>query len=340
VKLSKQSIGRAVDQPNPQTRLYLFHGPDEGQSRALAERLLQGLGASKVPVSSARSKSDPALLVDEALAMSLFGGRRVVWIEPATKDIEEGIAALLEAPATENPVVAIAGALPKTSPLLKRAEASAAAVAFASYTPEGQDAERMVIDVGRRYGLKIGTAVAARLAGNCANDQAIAAQELEKLALYVEASPHSPKELEHGALDAVGADNAEGEFALLADLAMSGNVDELIEQLERFPPGGSEAIPVVRSLQRRLLMLAPARARVERGETVDAVMTSLGKSLFWKDRPVVGRMLSNWDAERLARVAERVGALERGLMFSSAPPQEALSEELIAIALQARRRTG
>ena len=338
MKLSKQSIGRAVDQPDPQTRLYLFHGPDEGQSRSLAERLLQGLGASKVSISSGQVKSDPALLADESCALSLFGGKRAVWIEPATKDIEEGIAAVLEAPETESPVIAIAGVLPKTSTLLKLAEASAQAMAFASYVPEGPEAERMVIDVGRRYGLKIGTALAARLAGSCANDQAIVAQELQKLALYIEASPHSPKELDHEAIDAVGAENAEGDFGLLADLALSGNVSELIEQLERLPAGGNEAIPVVRSLQRRLLMLAPARARVERGERVDAVMTSLGKSLFWKDKPLVGRMLSSWDAERLARVAERAGALERSLMFSSVPPQEALSEELIAIALQAQRR--
>lgn len=339
MKLNRQAIGRALDQPDFQTRLYLFHGPDEGQSRALAERLLQGLGANKVLVSSAQVKGDAALLADEACALSLFGGKRAVWIEPATKDIEEGVAAVLDAPATESPVIAIAGVLPRTSALLKLAEASAHAIAFASYVPEGPDAERMVIDVGRRYGLKIGTAVAARLAGNCANDQAIVAQELQKLALYIEASPHSPKELDQEAIDAVGAENAEADFGLLADLALGGNVNELIEQLERLPAGGSEAIPVIRSLQRRLLMLAPARARVERGERVDAVMTSLGKSLFWKDKLIVSRMLSSWDAERLARVAERAGTLERNLMFSSVPPQQALSEELIAIALQAQRRS-
>jgi DNA polymerase-3 subunit delta len=67
-------------------------------------------------------------------------------------------------------------------------------------------------------------------------------------------------------------------------------------------------------------------------------MTSLGKSLFWKDKPVIARMLSSWDAERLARVSERTGNLERSLMFSPAPERESLGEELIAIALQARRR--
>jgi DNA polymerase-3 subunit delta len=268
--------------------------------------------------------------------MNLFGGVRVVWIEPATKDIEEGVAALLEGPATESPVVAIAGALPKTSGLLKLAEASPLALAFASYAPEGQEAERMVIDLGRRFGLEIARPVAARVAAAANNDQAIVAQELQKLALYIDASPHAPKELDHDAIDAVGADNNEGDFLRLADLALSGNVAELAEELARLPTAGSEAIPIIRSLQRRLLMLAPARARVERGERPDAVMTSLGRALFWKDKPIVERLLKKWRADDLATVAERSGKLERDLIFSPLPQSEALGEELLAIARKAR----
>jgi DNA polymerase-3 subunit delta len=67
-------------------------------------------------------------------------------------------------------------------------------------------------------------------------------------------------------------------------------------------------------------------------------MTSLGKAVFWKDKPQIARMLSSWDAERLARVAERTGQLERSLIFSPAPEQAALGEELLAIAREARRR--
>ena len=112
---------------------------------------------------------------------------------------------------------------------------------------------------------------------------------------------------------------------------------ELADELARLP-GGLEAIPVVRALQRRLLMLVPARARMERGESRDAVMTSLGKSMFWKDKPMVGKLLSQWDAKGLAIAAERTGRLERELIFSGAPQQEALGEELLAIARAARRR--
>ena len=336
MKLNKGSIGRAVDQPSRETRFYLFHGPDEAQSRALASRLLESLGATKSLLTGGSVKSDPASLADEAGAMSLFGGARLIWIEPAGDEIADGVQALLDGPPPESPVAAIAGALRKTSALLKLAEASPQAAAFAAYAPEGQDAERMVMDVGRRFGLKVSPPVAARLADYCGNDQAIVAQELQKLALYIDASPHAPKELDHDALDAVGAENAEGDFLRLADLALGGDIAALSEELARLPAAGSEAIPVVRSLQRRLLMLAPARARVERGERPDAVMTSLGKALFWKDKAMVGRMLAKWSADDLSTVAERAGRLERSLMLTAAPDREALGEELLAIARKAR----
>jgi DNA polymerase-3 subunit delta len=196
----------------------------------------------------------------------------------------------------------------------------------------------MVIDVGRRVGLKISPPVAARIAEAADNDQAIVGQELQKLALYIDASPHAPKELTDNAIDDVGAFTAEGDFQRLADLALAGEIAELTEELVRLPAGGNEGIPVVRSLQRRILMLAPARARVERGERVDAVMASLGRALFWKDKSAVQKMLGKWSADDLAVVSDRAARLERALMFTAAPEREVLGEELLAIARTARSR--
>lgn len=337
MKVAKSAIARTVDQPDPGVRFYLFYGPDEAQSRGLAARLLEALGAEKFNVASGAIRSDPAALTDEAGAMSLFGGRRAVWIEPAGEEIAEGVAALLEASEVESPVIAIAGALRKTSALLKLAEGASNAAAYVAYLPEGAEADRMVIDVGRRFGLKVDGRLASRVADACANDQALVAQELQKLALYSDASPQTPKALDDDALDAVGAELAEGNVPHVADLALAGELEELTEELAKLP-SGTEAIPVVRALQRRLSMLAPARARMERGESADAVMASLGKSLFWKDKAIVGRMLSSWGAAGLATVADRAGQLERALMFSPAPQHESLSEELISIARAARSR--
>jgi DNA polymerase-3 subunit delta len=338
VRIARGAIARALDRPDPATRFYLFHGSDEGQSRSHAQRLLSSLGATRFVVAGGSVKSDPALLAAEAGAMSLFGGPRLIWVEPAGEEIAEGVASLLAAPATESPVVAIAGALKKTSGLLKLAEASPAALSYVSYTPEGQDAERMVAEVGRTLGLKIAPPVAARVASACANNQAVVRQELEKLALYVGASTEAPKELDHDAVDAVGADLPEGDYARLADLALSGAVVDLASELACLSGGSNDVIPIVRSLQRRLTMLAPARARIENGEAAPAVMASIDKSLFYKEKPLVSALLQRWDAASLATMMDRSGKVERDGMLTPLPPVEALGEELIAIARVARRR--
>ncbi len=337
MKATKASIGRSLDQPDGRVRFYLFHGPDVAQSRALGTRLVGSLGADRFMIISSAIKSDPATLADEAGALSLFGGKRVIWIEPAGEDIVNAVQALLDAPSPENPVVAIAGSLKKSSGLLKLAEASPDAVAFAAYLPEGQDAERMVIDLGRRHGLKILPPVAARIAASCGADQALAARELEKLALYLDSSPNSPRDLDQDAVDEVGAIQ-EGNFFRLADFALGGEVTMLLDELGRLTAGGTEAISVVRSLQRRLLMLAPVRARIERGESPAAAVRSLGSWVFGKNKDMIAAMLEKWSAADLATAAERSGKLERQLLFSDVPAAEALGEELLAVARAARRR--
>lgn len=337
MKASKGTIFRAVDQPDPKIRFYLLHGPDTGQARSLGDRLMAALKASRLVLTGNALKSDPALLADEAGAMSLFDGKRLVWVEPAGEDVFPAVQALFEAGAPESPVVAITGQLKKGSPLVKLAEGAPGAVSFACFLPDDQDAQRIVVDLGRRFGLRVEPGVAARIADACGNDQAIVTRELEKYALYLDSSPHTPKALTDDAVDAVGAAVPERDLGHLADLALSGNIDQLSQELARLP-GTLEPIPVVRSLNRRLLMLAPARARIERGERPGDVMASIGRALFWKDKSLVAQLLEQWTAEDLARVSARAGSLERALLFGPAPDQALLGEELLAIARAARGR--
>jgi DNA polymerase-3 subunit delta len=84
-------------------------------------------------------------------------------------------------------------------------------------------------------------------------------------------------------------------------------------------------------------MLAPLRARVERGERVGDVMASMGKALFWKDKPLVERQLATWTAERLAGAAARVSALERQIMLRPLDDEAALGEMLVTLARAAGR---
>lgn len=337
MKADKASFLRTLDQPNPGTRFYLFHGVDDSGSRALADRLAQGLAADKFLIASGAIKADLALLAAEAGAMGLFGDRRLLWIDPAGDEIVPAVEALLSAPAIESAVVAIAGSLRKTSALLKLAESHASALSHQSDPIEGRDAERMVMDLGRAEGLAMSTDIAARIAGAADNNRFVVASELLKFALYLDATPDSPRQLEHETLDRLGADSGDGDLMRLGDLALDGQIDALVALLRRLSPGSAEIVAIIRSLQRRVLQLVPLRCRIDHGERADVVMTSLGKSLFWKDKPLIQRLLSRWSAARLAQVGERIAMLERRLILTSIPSVSALGEEVLAIARAARR---
>ncbi|RST29749.1 DNA polymerase III subunit delta [Sphingomonas ginkgonis] len=338
MKADRKRLGEALDRPDPAIRFYLFHGDDGSTSRALADRLLKGCAAEKAPLAAAELRSDPARLVDEAQAIGLFGGARLLWIEPAGEECAAAVTALLDAPAAESATVAIAGKLRKGSALLKLAEGAKTALAHVSYEPSARDADQAILALAASVGLRIRPDVARRVAQATNADPLVARQELTKFALYLDATPGAPKDLGHDTVDAVGVDASEGEGSRAVDLALTGSTVALVAELDRLEAGSLEAISLLRALQRRLLLLAPLHARVQGGESVDSVLATQKRTLFWRDFDAIAPMLRLWNADKLAQLGERLAQLECNLMLQPIPTDASLGEEIVAIARAAARR--
>jgi DNA polymerase-3 subunit delta len=339
VKAQRAQIERALAAPQPEQRLFLLHGPDESGSRELAGRLAKALGpeAERIDLSGSELKGDPARLADEAASISLFGGARFIRVEPAGDEILAAVEALLEAPSAGNPVVAVAGALRKESKLLKFALASPAILAFASYPPEGGDADRLAQNMAREAGLRITADVARRLASGTAGDRALLAREIEKLALFVDAAPDQVREIDHDALDLLGAASEEGDLSRLVDGVLSGRSEAVDAEIAILAGEGIEGIAIIRALLRRLHLLAQLSAEIAEGRSVEEVMASSGKSLFWKEKPEVSRQLARWKPEAIATAIERLGAAERLVKTNSTLGALAVEAELLAISRHAAR---
>jgi len=338
VKANRAQIERALRNPGEQ-RFFLVYGPDDSGSRALAKLLANAMGAEaeRVDLAGSELRGDPARLTDEAASISLFGGARYIFVDPAGDESLAAVEALLDAPAAGNPVVLVAGALKPASKLLKLALARPDALAFASYAPEGQDAERLAAELARSEGLIVRPDVARRLADSCAGNRAVLAQELAKFAAYLDAAPERPRELDHDALDALGAAAEEGDLSRLVDSVGSGDATVLQAELLRLSSQGIEGVPLIRAVLRRMSLLARMRAQVEAGSSADAVMASQGKSLFWKEKPAVTRQLGRWRSDLLAKSVARLVDAERQLKASGGLGPTAVDEELFAICRQAAR---
>lgn len=339
MKANKAEIERALKAPTPEARLFLLHGPDEAGSRALAKRLADamGEGAERIDLSGAELKADPARLADEAAAISLFGGARFIVVEASGDEVLAAVEALIEAPTAGNPVAIVAGALKPSSKLLKLALAQRSALAFASYAPEGRDADRLVIEMGREQGLTVRPDVARRIAEATGGNRALIAQELTKFALYLDAAPERPRPLDHDTVDAVGAAGEGGDLSRLVDSVSGGDPATLQAELLRLKSEGVEGISLIRAVLRRMTLLARLRAEVERGNSVAAVMGSQGKAIFWKERDAVAAQLSRWRSDLIAKGMTRLLEAERQVKASGGLGPIAADEELFAICRQAAR---
>ena len=338
MKANRGQAEKALRSPGD-TRLFLLHGPDESGSRGLVGLLAaaMGGGAERIDLSGADLRNDPARLADEAAAVSMFGERSWILVEQAGDEAAAAVEALLAAPAAGNPVALVAGALKPASKLLKLAIAAPDAVAFASYPPDAGQADRLVTELARGHGLMVRPDVARRIAEACAGHRGVIDQELAKYALYAGAAADAPKPLDHDAVDAVGAGADEGDLARLVDSVAGGDAAALESELARLRAEGKEGITLTRAVLRRMLLLARLRARVEQGAGVGDVMASAGKSLFWKDKAMVGRQLGRWRAALLAKAVSRLVEAERQVMRRGGPGVVAAEAELFAICRQAAR---
>jgi DNA polymerase-3 subunit delta len=339
VKANRAQIERALKSADDQVRFFLLYGPDDAGSHALAKVLSAGVGAGaeRVDLSGAELKNDPARLADEAASMSLFGERRYIWVEPAGDEAAEAVQALVDAPRAGNPVVIVSGALKPASRLLKLALAAPCAMAFASYVPEGAEADKMVGAMARDLGLDMRADVARRVADGCGGNRGIIDQELLKLALFLDASPERPQHVDQDVVEAIGATSEEGDLSRLVDSVSGGDPAALQAELLRLSSEGLEGIPLIRAVLRRMSLLAKLRAEVDRGNSVDAVMASQGKSLFWKEKPAVSSQVGRWRSDMIAKAVGRLLEAERQVKASGGLGPLAVDEELLAISRQAAR---
>lgn len=340
MKASAAQIRAAVDKPKPETRLYLFHGPDEAGAADLADRLARALGpqAERVDLDMKALREQPGRLADEAASLSLFGGARYIRLSGIEESAGEAISLLLGAERAGSPVIAIGPGLKASGKLVKQAIAAPAALSFACYVPEGMDAAKLAASIAREHGLRLVGEVPQRLAASCAGDRAILAREIEKLALFLDASPERSREADAAALDAIGADLGEVQLSDAIDAVLDGRTGDIGSELAKLDAGGSGMIPLLRQLTRRLIALAEMRIEADAGSSIDQTLEK--HRVFFREKAATGRALRRWNAGQIERAIERVRGAERGLMHSGSAGEVLAEAECVTLARQAARARG
>lgn len=340
MKLTGAQIERFLARPDPAIRLILLFGPDQGLVRERADRLAARVVEDLndpfrvAELSPQILDEDPARLADEAAAISMLGGRRVVRLRPASDRQAKLIAGFLGAPAGDALVVVEAGDLPGQRSELRRAvEAADNAAAIACYPDDAASLDRLIDQVLGAAGLAVDPDARSWLADHLGADRAVSRGELDKLVLYAGAGAAAV------ALDdcraAVG-DAAQSSLDDIVEASLGGDLPRLERALLRSLGQGESPIAVLRAVIRQVLQLQLARYLVDGGAPVERALLQLKPPIrFPRDRWFKSA-LPRWTAPRLADAVDLLAEAELDAKTTGNPVETLTARALMRLAGAAR----
>jgi len=346
----KIQSGRAdgfVAKPDKAVRAVLLYGPDAGLVRERMNALTKAVaGSADDPFRVAEFtadvlRDDPARLPDEAAAMSLTGGRRVVRIRDADSaprletTVADKFEAFFETNLGDTLVIVTAGDVGSKAKIVRVFEDADAGAAIACYADDSRALDTLVRGILKDAGLTASADAIDWLMDHLGGDRELTRRELEKLAMYMGGKGGKVEEAD---VIACLGDTAALSLDDLIFAVGDGDHATVQRVYGRLMAEGTSPISLINAVARHLLRLHETRGRMVDGKSAEAASMSLRPPPFYKYKAQFNAQATRWNEALLARGLELLNEAEM-MAKSTDMPAEALTERaLLQIANAAKSR--
>lgn len=337
MKLAWKDIEPFVKRPDPKARVILVYGPDDGlvkeRSLAMGATAVADLNDPfNVSVLSAETLSDdPARLSDEANAMSLMGGARLIRIEGASDKLTTLFKEYLQDPSRENLVILEAGELSPRSSLRMLFEKNECAAAVPCYVDDEKGVANLIRQTLTTNGYTIQPDAAAWFAMNIAGDRARVRAEIEKMITYMGGESKTIK------LDDVQAAVGEAGDQSLDDLIYAigeGKTESALRAYNKLIGEGVAVVTILRTLQNHFKRLHYTKSLMEEGEDVDRAMKKLQPEVFFKYKNSFTAQLRKYPQKKLLAYMNRLSQVEAQTKQTGTPVETLCSQAILSLSSQ------
>lgn len=333
MKLDARRLAAFLRDPGP-TRLVLLHGDDEGLVRQRADALTQAVaGARDDPFRVAwLAKDTHGRLAEEASAIAMLGGRRVVRVRDAGDALAAAAAELAKAAGDSVVILEAAGALPSRSKLRVLVEALPNGAAIACYPEEGRALSDRISAGLSAAGISLEPDALSYVVERMGSDSAAVGGEIEKLILYAGEERRLGLEDVRACVGDAGA--VAFDDAVFA--ATTGDAAAADRALERALAEGAAPVAVARGVLGHLAKLHVARGRMADGASAEDAARGARPPVFFKRVPEFTRALRHWDAAKLATAMRETRRIEL-LCKQTGAPDVLLVRRLLSVLMRQGR---
>ncbi len=345
MKKKANEVAAFVNNPDPAMRAILIYGSDAGAVREHSKSISKwALGDNHDPLLMVRLNEDelaqdPAKLNDEASAIAMFGGNKVIEVRVTNDRHVDIFADYLLNPSPDSLVLIEAGSLKPSSKLRKLIEGTACAVALPCFEDGAQDVQQVARQFLEKQGFRIEQQALAYLSRHLGADRGITMSELERLSLYM--GPPKEREPKMITLDDVEAlihDNAATSVYQLVDAVALGQLDDMDRDLIRLETAGetTQRLLIVlrghfQSLHQTLSVLQNNR------DTSAALRASFRPPLHFKREAKVKQQLKLWSLGKVEAALTILHKAERQCRTTNAPIQAIGQNTFLRLARAAAR---
>ncbi len=343
MKIKASDADRFADRPDADCRAILVYGPDSGLIRERINKLTRSVVEDPndpfriVDLTDGELRQDPARLPDEAAAISMLGGRRVIRLRNAGDTLTKTISAFLEQSMGDALVLVEGDDLGPRSSLRKLFEEAGNAAALPCYADDAQTLDRYIRSRLKADGIDIEASALEYLLANLGSDRGVTQNEIEKLALYVgPARAGEKKSISLADARTCIDDNSGAGLDELVDAVSSGDLIALDQAFARARAADTNAIVMLNALTRHFQQLHIVTAQMESGANMESAMRSMRPPPHFSRKADVQRQLRLWNRRRLDRALELLLETEMQCKTTGVPDLAICGQALLRIGQAAR----
>ena len=334
MKLTWKQIDPFLKKPDPKARVVLVYGPDNGLMRERAKII----GKHTVPdlndpfnvvtLDNIILSEDPARLSDEANAISMMGGDRLIRIENGSDKLTTILKKYLKDPSQESLVIVEAGELSTRSSLRKLCESAKNAAALPCYVEDERGISNLIRQSLSEAGYRINADAVHWLSANIVGDRQRARGEINKLITYMGSDK---KEITITDVQASCGEAGAGSLDELTYAVAGSQPQQAMQAFQKLIQEGTAEIVILRTLQNHFKKIHYTNALINSGKRTEEALKSLQPPIFFKFESAFKAQLNKWTGKKLDLVMKRLSDLEAQSKKTGTPVQTLCAQAILAI---------
>ena len=339
MKLKSNEIAGFIRRPPDSVGAVLIYGADGGQVREVSDKIGKTIVEDLsdpfqvADLTPEALKDEPSRVADEAAAISLTGGRRLVRLRGATDTVTAAAELALNAETGDSMIIIEAGALEARSKLRKLFETSKNAAAIPCYLDSGAGLDAVIRETLGSFEVRATPDAHAYMMEHLGGDRRVTRSELEKLALYV----GKGGEANLADTQSMVGDSSALALDQIAIAVASGDITAADRLLRRGYADGLNPVGVLRAAIRHFQRLHRAASHIAAGDSADQAVQKLRPPIFFAVKPAFMAQLRSWPIQRLRLALTRLSEAETLCKSTGTPDLSVAGQTLLGLAYSAAR---